>query len=115
MSRILAGPWAGQILVSDETRALSTDHLEDGLSFRPLGAHRLKDFEQPVRLFQAEGEGLRSAFPALKTLDRPVGNLPVQLTSFVGRQHELDEAHRALNDTRLLTFTGPGGRFSMAC
>src|SRR6266545_5801751 len=36
-------------------------------------------------------------------------NLPVQLTSFVGRKHELDEVKRLLSNTRLLTLTGPGG------
>lgn len=36
-------------------------------------------------------------------------NLPGQLSSFVGREHELDEASRLLGTTRLLTLTGAGG------
>jgi predicted ATPase/DNA-binding CsgD family transcriptional regulator len=36
-------------------------------------------------------------------------NLPIQLTSFVGRERELGELHQALAATRLLTLTGPGG------
>src|SRR6266545_6303623 len=36
-------------------------------------------------------------------------NLPAQLTSFIGRKHELDEVKRLLSNTRLLTLTGPGG------
>lgn len=42
---------------------------------------------------------------------RPVvhHNLPAQLTSFVGRQREIDEIKGLLNTTRLLTLTGPGG------
>ncbi|HYQ83982.1 MAG TPA: BTAD domain-containing putative transcriptional regulator, partial [Rubrobacter sp.] len=36
-------------------------------------------------------------------------NLPVSLTSFVGRERELLEVKRALAMTRLLTLTGPGG------
>ncbi|HJP65708.1 MAG TPA: AAA family ATPase, partial [Actinomycetota bacterium] len=80
-----------------------------GMTFASLGAHRLKDFDQPARLFQVHGDGLRSAFPALKTLDRPVGNLPLQLTSFVGRERQLEEAGEALAGARLLTLTGPGG------
>jgi predicted ATPase/DNA-binding SARP family transcriptional activator len=36
-------------------------------------------------------------------------NLPVQLTSFVGREAEMAEAKRLLLSNRLLTLTGPGG------
>jgi predicted ATPase/DNA-binding CsgD family transcriptional regulator len=36
-------------------------------------------------------------------------NLPAQVTPFVGRQHEVREAHRLLDMARLLTLTGPGG------
>src|SRR6266498_889072 len=36
-------------------------------------------------------------------------NLPVQLTSFVGREHELSEIKQLLTTTHLLTLTGPGG------
>jgi predicted ATPase/transcriptional regulator with XRE-family HTH domain len=36
-------------------------------------------------------------------------NLPVQLTSFVGREHELSEIKQLLMTTHLLTLTGPGG------
>ena len=36
-------------------------------------------------------------------------NLPMQLTSFVGRERELEEVKRLLSNTRLLTLTGPGG------
>ncbi len=35
--------------------------------------------------------------------------LPVPLTSFVGRGHELSQARGLLDVTRLLTLTGPGG------
>ncbi|MER5635496.1 LuxR C-terminal-related transcriptional regulator [Kitasatospora sp. NPDC002227] len=37
------------------------------------------------------------------------GNLPADLTSFVGRRQEITEARRLLPTTRLLTLTGPGG------
>lgn len=36
-------------------------------------------------------------------------NLPVQLTSFIGRQKEMAEVNRLLRNTRLLTLTGTGG------
>jgi predicted ATPase len=45
--------------------------------------------------------------------DRPrpasAGNLPLELSSFVGREHEISEIVGILGDARLLTLTGPGG------
>lgn len=36
-------------------------------------------------------------------------NLPVQLTSFIGRESDLAEVERLLSEARLITLTGPGG------
>jgi predicted ATPase/DNA-binding CsgD family transcriptional regulator len=40
---------------------------------------------------------------------RPGGNLPAEVTSFVGRRRELANAKRALSKSRLVTLTGVGG------
>ena len=37
------------------------------------------------------------------------GNLPAELSSFVGRARELVEVRRLLPATRVVTLTGPGG------
>ena len=39
----------------------------------------------------------------------PPNNLPLELSSFVGREKELAEVKRLLEDNRLLTLTGSGG------
>ncbi|GAA4475047.1 hypothetical protein GCM10023094_11790 [Rhodococcus olei] len=39
----------------------------------------------------------------------PAGKLPLELTSFIGRRHELTEAKRLLSTSRLVTLTGMGG------
>jgi DNA-binding CsgD family transcriptional regulator len=39
----------------------------------------------------------------------PRNNLPAQVTSFVGRQHEIVEVKRLLQEARLLTLIGPAG------
>ena len=40
---------------------------------------------------------------------RVTGNLPAELTSFVGRRGELAEVRRLLAGSRLVTLTGVGG------
>jgi predicted ATPase/DNA-binding CsgD family transcriptional regulator len=52
---------------------------------------------------------LPADFSPLRSLDAFPSNLPGQLTSFVGREHELAEVRKALEETRLLTLTGAGG------
>jgi hypothetical protein len=42
----------------------------------------------------------------------PVGNLPEDLTDFVGRSEELGLARRLLSQSRLVTLTGVGGGLS---
>jgi predicted ATPase len=79
------------------------------VNVRDLGEHRLKDLARPQRLFAVVIEGLPSDFPPLKTLTRMANNLPLQLTSFVGREEEKAEVKRLLSTTRLLTLTGSGG------
>jgi predicted ATPase len=49
------------------------------------------------------------SFPALGSLDRLPGNLPEQVTSFVGRQAEVTELIDVVGAHRLVTLTGPGG------
>ena len=49
------------------------------------------------------------AATAPRTLGLPPNNLPLELSSFVGRQEEVAEVGRLLEGNRLLTLTGPGG------
>src|SRR3712207_4003409 len=49
------------------------------------------------------------AEPASHTPERALPNLPLELSSFVGREKELAEVKRLLEVNRLLTLTGSGG------
>src|SRR6266702_5287643 len=110
-ARIMSSGHGGQVLLSRTTCELVKHDLPEDVSLRDMGEHRLKDLQHPSRLFQLVIAGLPSDFPPLKTLDIHSNNLPVQLTSLIGRKKEVDDARRLLSrqHVRLLTLTGPGG------
>jgi predicted ATPase/class 3 adenylate cyclase len=108
-ARIEAAGHGGQVLISAATRGLVGDALPAGVTWRDLGAYRLKDFPEPERLSQLTVEGLPGEFPALRTVDARPSNLPSSVTTFIGRDRELGEAQRLLRSARLLTVSGPGG------
>jgi class 3 adenylate cyclase len=108
-ARICAAGHGGQVLLSQTTRDLVEGDLPESVTLRGLGEHRLKDLRKPRHLFRLVIAGLPSEFPPLKSLEALPNNLPIQLTSFVGRQHEMAEVKRLLLTTRLLTLTGVGG------
>ena len=107
-ARVAGAAHGGQVLVSETTRALASLALPDGVSLRDLGQHRLKDL-QPQALAQLVIDGLPADFPAVRSLDLRPNNLPLQLTSFVGRDRELRAVTDLVARTRVLTLTGPGG------
>ena len=74
-----------------------------------LGEHRLRDLATLEHLFQVCAPGLVGEFPPLRTLDAVPGNLPVQSTSFVGRDAEVKELTELVRAHRLVTLTGVGG------
>ncbi|HEY4188915.1 MAG TPA: adenylate/guanylate cyclase domain-containing protein, partial [Candidatus Limnocylindrales bacterium] len=107
-ARVAAAGHGGQVLVSEATATLVEGRLPEGVTLRPLGAHRLKDL-RPERIAQLAIEGLPADFPPIRSLDARPNNLPTELTSFVGREAELEQARELLTTNRLLTLTGPGG------
>lgn len=97
-ARIAAAGHGGQILLSKET----LEHIEAETT--DLGEHRLKDFPDPVWIYQLGAE----RFPPLKTISNT--NLPRPASSFVGRERETAEVVMMLRDgARLVTLSGPGG------
>jgi predicted ATPase/class 3 adenylate cyclase len=100
-ARIAASGHGGQVLLSTATRA----HLDPSNTLLlDLGEHRLKDFADPVWIYQLGSE----RFPPLKTISNT--NLPRPASSFVGREREVAEIAALLaNGARLVTLAGPGG------
>jgi predicted ATPase/class 3 adenylate cyclase len=108
-ARIMAAAHGGQVLVSQAVAELARDRLPSGVGLRDLGTVRLRDLALPERIHQLLAPSLRVDFPALRSLDTTPNNLPLQLTSFVGRERELAEVKKLLERTRLLTLVGSGG------
>jgi hypothetical protein len=99
----------GQIVVSQATEALVRDGLDDGVDLVDLGAHRLRDLSRAERVFQVVHPQLQREFPALRSLDAFPGSLPVQVTSFVGRDEDVARIAGMLDEVSLVTLIGTGG------
>ncbi len=108
-ARLRAIASGGQTLLSQVTFDLVRDAPPPQVVLRDLGEHRLKDLQRAEHVFELDAAGLPTVFPPLQSLDAFPNNLPVQLSSFVGREHELAEVKQVLTNTHLLTLTGPGG------
>ena len=108
-ARLLTAGHGGQILLSLATAELVRDHLPQGTTLRDLGQRHLKDLIHPEQIFQVVAPDLPADFAPLKTLDVHSHNLPLQLTSFIGRECEMGEIKKLLTRTHLLTLTGIGG------
>ncbi|HSH21959.1 MAG TPA: tetratricopeptide repeat protein, partial [Candidatus Caenarcaniphilales bacterium] len=90
-------------------RELVGGDLPPDVQLRDLGEHRLKDLTRPEHLYQIVTPGLPTDFPPIRSLDTLPNNLPRQLSTFVGRNSEIDEVTRYLRESSLLSLTGPGG------
>ena len=103
-ARIMAVGHGGQVLVSGSTAGLVT-----GIDLWDLGEHRLRDLSGVERLFQVRADGLAVEFPPLRTIDGAPGNLPAQVTSFVGRDAAVKELAELVRGHPLVTLIGVGG------
>ncbi len=130
-ARVMSAAYGGQIIISNDAYTLldspirsedsqitnnasenlerSNFKVEKKIWFRDLGERRLKDVNVPIRLYQVSSTGLREDFPPLNTLDARPNNLPVQLTSFIGREKEMKQLKDDLKLNRLVTLTSAGG------
>jgi predicted ATPase/class 3 adenylate cyclase len=108
-ARVAAAGAGGQVLLSEATHSLAAGNLPPGVTVEDLGQHRLKDLSRAEHLWQLAIEGLPHEFPPPRTLDATPNNLPLQLTTFLGRQREVSEVLELLVANRLVTLTGPGG------
>jgi predicted ATPase/class 3 adenylate cyclase len=107
--RVMSTAHGGQVLLSSASAELVRGQLPDRVGLRDMGEHHLKGIVNPEHLWQVVAPDLPQDFPPLQSLNTIPNNLPIQVTSFVGREREVTEGKRLLATTRLLTLTGSGG------
>lgn len=108
-ARLMNAANGGQTLLSETAHDLVRDTAAREIVLLDLGQHRLRDLVRPERIFQASAPGLETEFQPIRTLDVLPNNLPKWLTTFVGREREMEQVKHALDKSRLLTLTGAGG------
>jgi predicted ATPase/class 3 adenylate cyclase len=109
VARLLATAHGGQIVVSANTALLGGAALPPQAILFDLGQHRLKDLARPEHVYQLGAPGLQATFPALRSLSLASNNLPLQVTSLIGRDDDLAAIRAALETARLVTIVGAGG------
>jgi len=108
-ARVKAAGHGRQVLVTNTTRNLVEGRLGGGFGLKRLGEFRLRDLAEPELIYQLTHAELPADFPPLVTLAERPGNLPLEVSSFIGRARELEQTAAALGQARLVTLTGPGG------
>jgi predicted ATPase/class 3 adenylate cyclase len=109
VARLMSIGHGGQVLVSNATHELVMDNVPREVSFTDLGSHLLKDLAQPERVWQANSAGIAGDFPPLRSVAAFPNNLPLQVTSFHGREDDIREIKGLVPDCPLVTILGAGG------
>jgi predicted ATPase/class 3 adenylate cyclase len=106
-ARVMAAGHGGQVLLTEATvAALDTDHDFD---LHLLGRFRLRDFAQPVRLYQLHERGLATDFPAVRAVPADAHNIVRAPTAVVGRDTEIAALADQVRSGRAFTLIGPAG------
>ena len=108
-ARVKAAAHGGQVLLTSATRDLVGGRLGGGFGLKRLGEFRLRDLAEPELIYQLTHAGLPAEFPPLVTVAERTGNLPLPVSSFIGRERELEQTAATLGQARVVTLTGPGG------
>ncbi|MBV8595701.1 MAG: adenylate/guanylate cyclase domain-containing protein, partial [Candidatus Eremiobacteraeota bacterium] len=109
VARLMSISHGGQILLSNAAYELVKDDPPPETTFNDLGSHQLKDLHKPERVWQAAAGGTAQAHPPLRSVASFPNNLPLQVTTFHGREDDIQEVKRHLQEHRLLTIFGAGG------
>jgi predicted ATPase/class 3 adenylate cyclase len=106
-ARVVGVGHGGQIVISADSAQRVPD--AERVTLRSLGRYRVRDFDEPLELFQPVAPGLPDTFPPLRALPADRHNLMAPLTSLVGRATELKELAELVAAHRFVTVVGTGG------
>ena len=101
--------YRGQILLTQSDIDQVQRHLPDGGRLRELGRYSLSAVERSQTIYQIERPGQAITSAPLRFPPAPLTNLPLQPTSFVGREREEAAIGGLLERAPLVTLTGAGG------
>ena len=108
-ARLMGAGHGGQVLLSSAAGTLLSEAPADGVIVVDLGRVALRDFPEPEQVWQVGADALQATFPPLRTPTSTKGNLLADLSPIVGRQQQVQQIADALESSRLVTLTGPGG------
>ena len=108
-ARVRAAGHGGQVLLTKATRDLVAGRLGSGFGLTELGEFRLRDLAGPEVIYQLTHPELPVDFPPIHSVAERIGNLPLQVSSFIGRARELEQTTAAVEEGRVVTLTGAGG------
>ena len=100
-ARLMAVAHGGQTVCSAATAGV----VDTGVVLVDLGEHRLRDLAEAQRVFQLGEE----TFPPLRSVEAFRTNLPRELSSFIGRDTELQAVAKQLAAGRVVSIVGVGG------
>jgi len=113
--------YAQRILQNDVANERAHQHLMFAHLASGNRAAALKQYEDCRRALETElaveptpettalYHWIRQAAPEGKSLESKLTNLPIPVSSFIGRKREMAEVKQLLSDHRLVTLTGAGG------
>ena len=108
-ARVRAAGHGGQVLLTKATSDLVAGGLGGGFGLKELGGFRLRDLAGLELIYQLTHPDLPVDFPPIHTVAERTGNLPLQVSSFIGRGRELEQTTAAVEEARVVTLTGAGG------
>jgi predicted ATPase/class 3 adenylate cyclase len=103
-ARVAGAARGGQILLTRETAA----DVDESLVHR-LGRFRVRDFDSPIELYAATGEGVPAAEAQPRVPPADSHNMTRPATSIVGRDDDLARVRGRIAPRTVTTLIGPGG------